>query len=110
MNKVTAGEVAGTALWIASAVQVVGYTWSAMSGEYSKFPGMGGAQTAPPPASVQQSDTNLGVPNLPRNKKFPLAVAGVAASPPQVGKLTGLQGWVNNAGKTIGNFVKSLLP
>src|SRR5581483_8001311 len=98
--------------WLASAVKVAGYTWESVSSTWSNLPTPGGGgTTVAPPKAVTKADKALGVPNLARNKNFPLQVAGVAASPINP-DTTGTRGIVNtiagglvSGGKAVINFL-----
>ena len=41
MNRLTFGNVAGTVVWIASAIKMFGYTWQTFQQSYSAFPAPG---------------------------------------------------------------------
>lgn len=53
-------DVIGTGVWLASAVQVAGYTWAALAGEYSQFPSVGGGGANVNPSLGAQGDQNPG--------------------------------------------------
>jgi len=75
------GEIIGAGVWTASAISVVGYTWSALTGEYEKFPGINSGPGVPPPKAAVKSSTAIGLPKLTQGKTGVATVAGVAASP-----------------------------
>jgi len=102
-------EIAVGGLWLASSVVVAGYTWEAVTKTWSQLPNPGGrGTTATIPPGVVKADKAIGVPNLPRNKDFPMSVSGVAASPPPLAQ--NLPQKAANALVNAGKWIINLVP
>ena len=102
-----AQNVLGTGLWIASAIQVAGFTWKAYTGEYQQFPSTDGSGGTGGGSNLNNPNTTVGAINTLVNPTVPVNPGKDSKAVQQI--IPGLR-TVAKWNHSIKVFIEGLLP